>query len=114
MKYSGWLGTLLAAFLVGSQATAAEPACGNCQGEYLLQGSPLQSWHPTGGWLPYGGGLVKWWDPHCFPRGGCPDDYQRKPLPKVCCPQYPPFYSCGNSTLTGLEGCHSAGCGAPK
>ena len=32
----------------------------------------LQRLHPAGGWNPYGGGLLHWWDPHCFPVPGCP------------------------------------------
>jgi hypothetical protein len=44
---------------------------------------------PAGGWHPYGGGLLHWWDPLCFPRGGGPDDYCRKPLPDVCWPAVP-------------------------
>jgi hypothetical protein len=59
------------------------------------QQSFLQRLHPVGGWHPYGGGLLDWWDPHCFPRCGAPDDYCRKPLPKVCCPAYPSFYIWG-------------------
>jgi hypothetical protein len=52
----------------------------------------LQRFHPVGGWHPDGGGLWHWWNPHCFPRCGGPDDYCRKPPPKVCWPPYPPFY----------------------
>jgi hypothetical protein len=47
---------------------------------------------PAGGWDPYGGGLLHWWNPHCFPRYCAPDDYCRKPLPRVCSPPYPPYY----------------------
>ena len=50
---------------------------------------------PVGGWDPYGGGLLRWWNPCCFPRCGAPDDYCRKPLPKVCWPPYPPYYIWG-------------------
>jgi hypothetical protein len=49
---------------------------------------------PAGGWNP-GGGLLHWWNPHCFPRYGGPDDYCRKPPPKVCWPPYPPYYVWG-------------------
>jgi hypothetical protein len=55
----------------------------------------LQRLHPAGGWHPYGGGLLHWWDPHCFPRCGAPDDYCRKPLPCVCWPSYPSYYTWG-------------------
>ncbi|QDV39403.1 hypothetical protein ElP_73700 (plasmid) [Tautonia plasticadhaerens] len=52
----------------------------------------LQRLRPAGGWHPDDGGLLHWWDPHCFPRGGAPDDYRRKPPPQVCWPPYPPYY----------------------
>src|SRR5262249_59982140 len=55
----------------------------------------LQRLHPVGGWHPYGGGLWHWWNPCCFPRSGAPDDYCRKPLPRVCWPAYPPYYQWG-------------------
>src|SRR4051812_27042746 len=46
---------------------------------------------PAGGWHPDSGGLLHWWNPCCFPRGGGPDDYCRKPPPNVCWPPYPAF-----------------------
>jgi hypothetical protein len=55
----------------------------------------LQRFHPAGGWNPDGGGLLHWWNPHCFPRCGGPDDYCRKPPPNVCWPPYPPYYMWG-------------------
>jgi hypothetical protein len=55
----------------------------------------LERLHPVGGCDPYGGGLLHWWDPHCFPRCGAPDDYCRKPLPRVCWPAYPAWYTWG-------------------
>ena len=55
----------------------------------------LQRLHPVGGWNPYGGGLLHWWNPHCFPCQTAPDDYCRKPLPRVCWPPYPPYYIWG-------------------
>jgi len=45
----------------------------------------LQRLRPVGGWGP-GGGLLHWWDPHCFPRWCGPDDYCRKRYPNVCRP----------------------------
>jgi hypothetical protein len=51
--------------------------------------------HPVGGWHPDGGGLWHWWSPHCFPPCGGPDDYCRKPPPRVCWPPYPPYYIWG-------------------
>jgi hypothetical protein len=65
----------------------------------------LDRFHPVEGWHPYGGGLVHWWDPHCFPRCGTPDDYCRKPLPHVCWPPYPPFYLWGTPSACGPQ-CH--------
>ena len=50
---------------------------------------------PTGGWNPYGGGVLHWWKRDCFPCYAAPDDYCRKPLPRVCWPQYPPYYNWG-------------------
>jgi hypothetical protein len=55
----------------------------------------LQRFHPVGGWHPDGGGLLCWWNPHCFPRCAGPDDYCRKPPPNVCWPPYPPYYIWG-------------------
>jgi hypothetical protein len=51
--------------------------------------------HPAGGWHPYGGGLFHWWDPRCFPCQAAADDYCRKPLPKLCWPSYPRYYTWG-------------------
>jgi len=51
----------------------------------------LQRVAPVGGYFPYSGGLLHWWNPHCFPCYCGPDDYCRKPLPCVCWPAYPPF-----------------------
>ncbi len=49
------------------------------------EGHFLHRIHPVGGWNP-GGGLLHWWNPHCFPRWCGPDDYCRKPPPDVCRP----------------------------
>jgi hypothetical protein len=57
----------------------------------------------VGGCDPYGGGLLHWWNPHCFPSGGAPDNYCRKPLPKVCWPPYPPYYIWGPPEITAPE-----------
>jgi hypothetical protein len=59
----------------------------------------FQRVHPAGGWHPDSGGLFHWWNPHCFPRCGGPDDYCRKPPPNVCWPPYPPFYTWGPPQL---------------
>jgi len=72
------------------RALGGEPA----DGESPQQGF-LHRLHPVGGWNPYGGGLLHWWNPHCFPCRGTLDDYCRKPLPRVCWPPYPPYYTWG-------------------
>jgi hypothetical protein len=78
---------LLVALVAGARAAGGEygccPSCQPC--------TPNQ-FGPAGGWNPYGGGLLHWWPRHCFPCCGGPDDYCRKPLPRVCWPGYPPFY----------------------
>jgi hypothetical protein len=52
-----------------------------------------QRFRPSGGWHPYGGGL-HWWNPDCFDWHGLPDDYCRKPLPRLCrpCPPAHPLW----------------------
>ncbi len=55
----------------------------------------LKNVHPVGGWHLYGGGLLHWWPRHCFPCCGAPNDYCRKPLPPICWPPYPPYYTWG-------------------
>ncbi len=67
---------------VGGEHVVCEPPGEPC----------LQRFHPAGGWQPYGGGLLHWWPKHCFPCQVGPDDYCRKPLPRVCWPPYPPYY----------------------
>ena len=49
---------------IGSERECPEPGCRNF----------LQRMRPAGGWHPDAGGLLHWWDPHCFPRCGGPDD----------------------------------------
>jgi hypothetical protein len=58
-----------------------------------------QRLHPEGGWNPYGGGVLHWWKRDCFPCYSAPDDYCRKPLPRVCWPQYPPYYTWGQQEI---------------
>jgi hypothetical protein len=89
--------TWIAAFFL-TLITAGRGWCG--EAPTCEPGRPclVQKVAPAGGWFPYGGGLLRWWDPHCFPRCGCPDDYCRKPLPCVCWPPYPPWYQCGPPT----------------
>ena len=69
--------------VIGSEYGCPEPD--GCQ-------NFLQRMSPAGGWHPDAGGLWHWWNPCCFPRCGGPDDYCRKPPPKVCWPPYPPYY----------------------
>jgi hypothetical protein len=90
MRRSSWVLALAIALTAGGPGLRAEPPCG----EACRDGS-LQHLGPAGGWHPYGGGLLHWWDPHCFPRCGTPDNYCRKPFPRVCWPSYPPFYLWG-------------------
>jgi hypothetical protein len=90
MKRIGWTGALLLSLIAASQGLGGEPPC--C--EPPQQGF-LERLHPVGGWHPYGGGLLHWWNPDCFPHCGAPDDYCRKPLPKVCVPGYPSYYIWG-------------------
>jgi hypothetical protein len=76
-------------------------SCGQCLGgeggESVLapRRHLFQRARPVGGWNPYGGGVLHWWNPHCFPCQSTPDDYCRKPLPRVCWPAYPPYYIAG-------------------
>ena len=99
----GWLGTLIVALIAGGRGVCAEPAY--CEPP---QDCVLKRLAPAGGWCPYGGGLLHWWNPHCFPCGGAPDDYCPKPLPRVCWPPYPPYYIWGPS-----EVCYPPGCCRP-
>jgi len=84
------IGTVVIALLAGVQALAAQPPCGEPARACLIG-----RFGPAGGWTPYGSGLLHWWDPCCFPRSGGPDDYCRKPLPRVCSSSYPPYYIWG-------------------
>jgi hypothetical protein len=89
MRRQVWIGALVAALFAVDQGMAAESCCepsGDC---FLARLAPVGSCHP------YGGGLLHWWPRHCFPCCGAPDDYCRKPLPRVCWPPYPPYYIWG-------------------
>jgi hypothetical protein len=90
MRPHRWIGAFLLTLVAGGQGMSGEPRC--CE---PAQEGFLQRLHPVGGCDPYGGGLLHWWPPHCFPRCGGPDDYCRKPLPRVCWPPYPPWYTWG-------------------
>ena len=92
MRNAIWVAALLVALIASSQGRAGEPPCG-CEpaGDGFAQRI-----HPAGGWHPYGGGLLHWWDPCCYPRYCGPDDYCRKPLPRLCWPgPYPSSYTWG-------------------
>ncbi len=103
MKRQAWIGIALLALLGGSGVSAGELPCGQPG-----PGSQKQV-GPAGGWFPYGGGLLGWWNPHCFPCGGAPDDYCRKELPNVCRPAYPPWYFWVSSPAC----CPQGGCCRP-
>jgi hypothetical protein len=79
-----WLGALMLSLMAGGRGWGGEPECRAPAGPGFLE-----RWQPAGGWHPYGGGLLCWWDRHCFPRCGFPDDYDRKQLPRMCWPASP-------------------------
>jgi hypothetical protein len=63
-------------------------------GDSWTQGPPnsthwLHRLGPAGGWNPDGGGLCHWWERDCFTYPCAPDDYCRKPLPRVRCAPRP-------------------------
>jgi hypothetical protein len=86
MRRHLWIGALFVALIAAGRGSGAEPPC--CE---PTQDCFFKRLAPVGGWHPYGGGLLHWWNPFCFPCGGAPDDYCRKPLPRVCWPAYPPY-----------------------
>jgi hypothetical protein len=91
MRGCMWLGTAVLFMLsAASTGQAGEHYC--CPPP---EGNFLQRVSPVGGWDPYGGCLLRWWPRHCFPCVGAPDDYCRKPLPRLCWPPYPPYYQWG-------------------
>jgi hypothetical protein len=68
--------------VTGGEGVLPEPS-----GQHLFQ-----RMRPVGGWHPDSGGLLHWWNPRCSPPCGGPDDYCRKPMPRICWPPYRPFY----------------------
>ena len=102
IKRAGWIGTLLLTVSVACQALANDPRC--CPPP---QQGILKRCQPVGGWHPYGP-MLGWWNPHCFPRCGAPDDYCRKNLPNLCWPNYPPFYQWGPPEIC-FPRCHKGG-----
>ena len=105
MRRRAWIGALLFSVIAGGLASAGEPPGCEPSGRCFLERVA-----PAGGWFPYGGGLLHWWPAHCFPRCGAPDDYCRKPLPPVCWPSYPPYYTWGPPELCPPQcSCRPAG-----
>jgi hypothetical protein len=90
------IGALLLTLIAIGRGAGGEPT--SCEPD---RPRLLQRMAPVGGWFPYGGGLLRWWNPHCFPRCGGPDDYCRKTLPLVCWPSYTPYYRWGVSSGCG-------------
>lgn len=89
MRRQFWIAAWVIALLGSARLLHAESSCCPPQGGFL------QRLAPAGGWRPYGGSLIHWWPRCCFPRQSAPDDYCRKPLPRVCWPPYPPYYIWG-------------------
>jgi hypothetical protein len=83
--------TILLALISCGQGFGGEGA----GGDEPSSGHFLHRLRPDGGWNPYGGGVLHWWKRDCFPCYTAPDDYCRKPLPRVCWPKYPPYYNWG-------------------
>jgi hypothetical protein len=98
MRHFVWIYALVVALAAG-RGVGAEPPCCAPPEESLLKRLA-----PVGGWHPDGGGLLHWWPRHCFPRAGAPDDYCRKPLPRVCWPPYPPYYIWGPPEVSSPSG----------
>jgi hypothetical protein len=90
MRTLQWIGAVLLILIAGGRGMSGESKCCPPEPEGILE-----RFHPGGGWFPYGGGLLHWWPRCCFPCCGGPDDYDRKKLPKVCWPGYPPYYIWG-------------------
>jgi hypothetical protein len=87
MRCQLWIGVCFAVLVTASGGLSAEPT-----GNQPPQEGFFKRFVPAGGWCPDTGGLLHWWNPDCFPRCSGPDDYCRKPLPRVCwpAPAYPP------------------------
>jgi len=106
MRGNEWIAAALVGLVAGGWVVGGEPSGGEpalaARWAVVVTGAPPEqgrSWlhrlGPAGGWHPYGGGLLHWWPSPCFPCGGAPDDYCRKPLPRVCWPPYPAYYQWG-------------------
>jgi hypothetical protein len=102
MRRQIWIAAWLVALIgAGTELHAQSSCCSPPAGGFLKRLAPV------GGWCPYGGPLFHWWPRCCFPCEAAPDDYCRKPLPRVCWPPYPPYYIWGPP-----ENCHpqAGGC----
>jgi hypothetical protein len=114
MRIHSWIGALLVALVAGGRGVAGEPQSERpseakpniaCRGFDAAPATPaccepqgnchFSGLGPVGGWNPYGGGLLHWWNPCCFPRYCGPNDYCRKPLPRVCWSGCPSSYTWG-------------------
>jgi hypothetical protein len=95
MRRQVWIAAWVLVLVGSSRELRAEPSC--CPPP---QADFLKRLAPAGGWCPYGGSPLHWWPRCCFPRNVAPDDYCRKPLPKVCWPPYPPYYIVAPSAPT--------------
>jgi len=102
MRGRAWIAVLLVVPPAAGRAAAEELGC--CP---PAEPRWVKRVAPVGGWHPYWGGLLSWWDPHCFPRCGSVDDYHRKCPPPVCWPPYPAYFS-----PAAPEPCRPAGYGA--
>src|SRR5438477_13156322 len=100
--------TLVLALVTCGQAIGGEAGPSDPGGPHVFE-----RFHPVGGWHPYGGGLLHWWPPHCFPCRGAPDDYCRKPLPRVCWPPYPSYYIGGPPEICYPQGHGCRDCDRP-
>jgi hypothetical protein len=108
-----WIAALLLAPIATGTVYAGDSCCHAQHGCEPTESNWLKRIHPVGGWDPYGGGLLRWWDPHCFPCAGGPDDYCRKTLPNVCHPCYPPYFQYRPAPACGPQNCCTVPTGQP-
>jgi hypothetical protein len=84
LRLSG-IGIVLGVILATTPAFAQGP----CTQGPNNASHPLCRFGPAGGWNPDGRGLFHWWDRDCFTRPCTPDDYCRKPMPRLYCTPRP-------------------------
>lgn len=89
MRYRIGIGVFTLALAFAAPVAGGEPPC--CE----PPGGVCERIAPVGGWRPDCCGILNWWNRCCFPRCCGPDDYCRKPMPCVCWPKYPPYFSWG-------------------